>query len=125
MLESPFDCVEHTITAQHVRGYFRSTASPEDTQLQLAVKQYIPKDNPTPQLGDVTIVACHAAGMAKELWVSHSPSCSPRTYSECVRYEPLFEELHRVSKNPTNAFRIRGIWIADVEMHGQSGLLKE
>lgn len=32
------------------------------------IKQYIPLDNPDPQLGDVTIVAAHAAGFPKELY---------------------------------------------------------
>ncbi|EME42647.1 hypothetical protein DOTSEDRAFT_54951 [Dothistroma septosporum NZE10] len=107
MSESIFDCSEHTITAQHVRGYHRSTARSGGDHLQLAVKQYVPKDNSSPQPGDVTIIACHAASMFKEL------------------YEPLFMELHRASKKSSHAFRIRGIWMADVVTHGRSGVLNE
>jgi hypothetical protein len=33
--------------------------------LHLAVKQYIPLDNPNPQPGDVTILAAHANGFPK------------------------------------------------------------
>ncbi len=33
--------------------------------LHLAVKQYIPKSNPNPRPGDVTIIAAHANGFVK------------------------------------------------------------
>jgi hypothetical protein len=38
-------------------------------------------------------------------------------------YEPLFEGLLQDSR--TNGFKIRGIWIADVAMQGQSGVINE
>ena len=38
-------------------------------------------------------------------------------------YEPLFEELLKGSQS--SGFKIRGIWIADVAMQGQSGVLNE
>jgi hypothetical protein len=38
-------------------------------------------------------------------------------------YEPLFDEILKSSQ--ANEFKIRGIWIADVAMQGQSGVLNE
>ncbi|KAK4497664.1 hypothetical protein PRZ48_010317 [Zasmidium cellare] len=99
-----FDVKEHVIPAQHIRGYFKSTANSEEEELRLAVKQYSPKDNREPQDGDVTFIAAHAAGFCKEL------------------YEPLFDDLHQQSQG---SFRIRSIWIADISTHGQSGVLNE
>lgn len=41
------------------------------------------------------------------------------------RYEPLFDELHRIFHQSENKLRIRNIWIADVVTHGESGVLNE
>ncbi|KAF5662750.1 host-specific ak-toxin akt2 [Fusarium heterosporum] len=71
----------------------------------LAVKQYIPHDNPNPQPGDVTIIGAHANGFPKEL------------------YEPLWDELHERVKQKN--IRIRSIWIADIWNQGQSGVTNE
>lgn len=62
-----FLCREHTVSSQHIRGYYKSTANNEEECLTLAVKQYIPIDNAEPRPGDVTIIAAHAAGFFKEL----------------------------------------------------------
>ncbi|KAM5517894.1 toxin biosynthesis [Fusarium oxysporum f. sp. phaseoli] len=72
---------------------------------KLAVKQYIPHDNPNPQPGDVTIIGAHANGFPKEL------------------YEPLWDELYDRARQQD--LRIRSIWIADVWNQGQSGVINE
>ncbi|PYI24041.1 toxin biosynthesis protein [Aspergillus japonicus CBS 114.51] len=102
---SPFRVVEHTIECQHIREYPAATANEQEDILNLAVKQYIPLDNPNPQPGDVTILAAHANGFPKEL------------------YEPLWEEIYARSK--ANGFRIRSIWMADVAHQGESSVLNE
>ncbi|KAH8697494.1 putative toxin biosynthesis protein [Talaromyces proteolyticus] len=101
----PFRVVEHVVPGQYIREYPRATSTSQEQTLRLAVKQYIPLDNPSPQPGDVTIIAAHANGFPKEL------------------YEPLWEELHARSKN--HGFRIRSIWMADVAHQGQSGVINE
>lgn len=101
----PFKIVEHTVPCQHIREYPGATAHEQEDTLYLAVKQYIPLDNPNPQRGDVTIIGAHANGFPKEL------------------YEPLWEEIYARSK--WNGFRIRSIWMADVAHQGQSGVLNE
>ncbi|KAL2004065.1 hypothetical protein VTN02DRAFT_570 [Thermoascus thermophilus] len=101
----PFRVVEHTVPCQHIREYPHATADSQEATLHLAVKQYIPLDNPDPKPGDVTIIGAHANGFPKEL------------------YEPLWEEIHARSKR--NGFRIRSIWMADVAHQGQSGVLNE
>ncbi|KAI1181859.1 Alpha/beta hydrolase family-domain-containing protein [Nemania serpens] len=105
----PFHIKEHVVPGQHIREWPRATANSQDDVLSLHVKQYIPKDNPTPQPGDVTIIAAHANGFPKEL------------------YEPLWEELHARSQSQSESpgFRLRGIWIADVANGGYSGELNE
>ncbi|KAJ2904678.1 Abhydrolase domain-containing protein [Zalerion maritima] len=102
-MSGTFRIVEHVVPAQHIREYARATAHSQEEELQLAVKQYVPLDNPNPQPGDVTILGAHANGFPKEM------------------YEALWEDLHAKSKE--KGFRIRGIWIADVAWQGQSGLL--
>ncbi|KAE8152132.1 toxin biosynthesis protein [Aspergillus avenaceus] len=105
MTSGPFRIVDHVVECQHLREYPAATANDQEDELYLAVKQYIPLDNPDPQPGDVTILAAHANGFPKEL------------------YEPLWEELHARSRD--NGFRIRSIWIADVAHQGQSSVLNE
>jgi len=73
----------------------------------LAVHQYTPKDNPSPQPGDITVIASHGVGCAKEL------------------YEPLFDEIFLNSKQGDGGLRIRSIWIADIASHGGSSVLNE
>ncbi|PKY05204.1 toxin biosynthesis protein [Aspergillus campestris IBT 28561] len=101
----PFRVVDHVVECQHIREYPGATAHEQEEELHMAVKQYIPIDNPNPQPGDVTILAAHANGFPKEL------------------YEPLWEEIHARSK--ANGFRIRSIWMADVAHQGQSSVLNE
>ncbi|KAJ4533517.1 hypothetical protein HRR77_008495 [Exophiala dermatitidis] len=102
---SSFRIVEHTIPAQHIREWPRALAESQEDVLQLAVKQYIPKDNAHPRPGDVTIIGAHANGFPKEL------------------YEPLWDEIHaRLRKS---GIRIRSIWIADVAHQGHSSVLNE
>lgn len=61
----PFRIVEHTIPCQHIREYPHATADNQEDTLHLAVKQYIPLDNPDPKPGDVTIIGAHANGFPK------------------------------------------------------------
>ncbi|KAJ5297610.1 hypothetical protein PENANT_c005G00592 [Penicillium antarcticum] len=104
-MSSPFRIVEHVIPSQHIREYPGATANEQEESLQLAVKQYIPLDNPNPRPGDVTILAAHANGFPKEL------------------YEPLWEEIH--ARSQQNGFRIRSIWMADVAQEGESSVINE
>ncbi|KAI1758393.1 Alpha/beta hydrolase family-domain-containing protein [Xylaria castorea] len=104
----PFHIEEHVVPGQHVREWARATANSQEDVLNIHVKRYTPKDNPSPQPGDVTILAAHANGFPKEL------------------YEALWEDLHAQSTTAGGGgFRIRGIWIADVSNQGYSGELNE
>ncbi|KAI1434750.1 Alpha/beta hydrolase family-domain-containing protein [Xylaria sp. CBS 124048] len=106
MSSFPFHIKEHIVPGQHIREWPRATANSQEEVLNLHVKQYTPKDNPSPQPGDVTILAAHANGFPKEL------------------YEALWVDLHAQSQSE-GGFRIRGIWIADVSHQGYSGELNE
>ncbi|KAI1424052.1 Alpha/beta hydrolase family-domain-containing protein [Xylaria sp. FL1777] len=105
MSSFPFHVKEHVVPGQHVREWARATANSQEDVISLHVKQYVPKDNPHPQAGDVTILGAHANGFPKEL------------------YEALWADLHARSR--AAGFRIRGIWIADVSNQGWSGQLNE
>ena len=72
--EYPFEIKEHKVEAQHIREYPNATAHSQEEVLYLSVKQYIPKNNPSPKPGDVTIIASHANGFVK---VSFSSPVSP------------------------------------------------
>jgi hypothetical protein len=63
--EYPFEIKEHKVEAQHIREYPNATAHSQEEVLYLSVKQYIPKNNPSPNPGDVTIIASHANGFVK------------------------------------------------------------
>jgi hypothetical protein len=65
MSASVFKIKEHTLESQHIRDYPRATAFSQEEVLKLAIKQYIPLDNPNPQPGDVTIIGAHANGFPK------------------------------------------------------------
>lgn len=65
----PFEIVEHLVEGQHLREYARATLDSQEEVLKLSVKQYIPKDNPSPRPGDVTIIGAHANGFPKVGWV--------------------------------------------------------
>ena len=66
MSSSPvFDIRQHTLECQHIRDYPRATIRAQEDVLYLAIKQYIPLDNPHPQDGDLTIIGAHANGFPK------------------------------------------------------------
>jgi hypothetical protein len=65
VMASPFRIVEHVVPGQYLREYPRATSTSQEETLYLAVKQYIPLDNPHPQPGDVTFIAAHANGFPK------------------------------------------------------------
>lgn len=75
-----FDIKEHVVDGQHIREYPRATAHSQEEVLQLAVKQYIPKDNPNPKPGDITIIASHANGFVKVNSPSRSSAHSFHSY---------------------------------------------
>ncbi|KAL0941890.1 toxin biosynthesis [Colletotrichum truncatum] len=102
---SVFHIKEHILDASHIREFPRALANSQDDVLKVAVKEYIPKDNPNPQPGDVTIIGAHANGFPKEL------------------YEALWEDLHAESK--VQNFRIRSIIIADAAWQAASSILNE
>ncbi|EXA46698.1 hypothetical protein FOVG_04039 [Fusarium oxysporum f. sp. pisi HDV247] len=102
---SNYRLVEHTIDCSHSREYLAETVNGDTDIPKLAVKQYIPHDNPNPQPGDVTIIGAHANGFPKEL------------------YEPLWDELYDRARQQD--LRIRSIWTADVWNQGQSGVINE
>ena len=91
--------------AQHIRGYARSMSDNEEAVLQLAVKEYTPKNVVRRSIG-VTIIASHANAFPEEL------------------YEPLWDDLFEYSQK-TLGFRISSIWIADAANQGASGILNE
>lgn len=99
-----FHCKDHRVLCQHIRNYPRATASSQEEELYLSVKQYTPISNATPQDGDLTIIAVHGNAFTREL------------------YEPLWDELLELSQR-SGTFRIRSIWFADAANQGASGLL--
>ena len=102
---SSFKIVEHRVPCAYIRDFPGATANNDSDLLHLAVKQYIPLDNPDPQPGDVTIIGAHANGFPKEL------------------YEPTWEDL--LAQSRRHNFRIRSIWIADMAHQGQSSVENE
>lgn len=59
-----FTVNEHFLPCQHLREYAHAISTSEAV-LRLAVKEYIPIDNPNPAPGDVTIIGAHANGFTK------------------------------------------------------------
>ncbi|SPO04889.1 related to host-specific AK-toxin Akt2 [Cephalotrichum gorgonifer] len=105
-MTSPFVVREHVVPGAHIREYARATADAQEEVLEIAVKEYIPREEvggSSKGAGGVTILGAHANGFPKEL------------------YEPLWEDLYRESKK--RGFRIRSIIIADAAWQGKSGLL--
>ncbi|CAG8939933.1 unnamed protein product [Penicillium salamii] len=100
-----FRVVEHIIPAQNIRDRPGAVIPGHQQDLRLAVKQYIPFDNPSPQEGDVTLIGAHACAFPKEL------------------YEPLWDYIYDGMRDQKRS--IRSIWIADVAQQGQSGVLNE
>lgn len=101
-----FRVVEHVVPTQHTRHWPRGVDVDASTPLRLAVKQYIPHDNPEPQPGDITFIGAHANGFPKEL------------------YEPLWDDLYEEIK-AHGTRKIRSIWIADIANQGESYALNE
>ncbi len=60
-----FNIKEHTIPASHTREFARATSLSQEEGLVQHVKQYIPRDNPNPKKGDISIVGAHANGFPK------------------------------------------------------------
>jgi len=102
---SHFNVTEHIVRSQHTRDRPAGAERGCDNDLRLHVKQYVPKTNPAPKPGDVTIIGAHANGFPKEL-------CEPF-------WDELYEDLQRQGR------QIRSIWIADIASQGQSGVLNE
>ncbi|CBF73728.1 hypothetical protein AN8025.2 [Aspergillus nidulans FGSC A4] len=102
---SHFRVIEHTVRAHHIRERLGAVKPGHENELRLAVKQYIPLDNPDPKDGDVTLIGAQANGFPKEL------------------YEPLWDDIYERLRSHNR--RIRSIWIADVMQQGQSGIMNE
>ncbi|KAI0431111.1 prolyl aminopeptidase-like protein [Xylaria sp. FL1042] len=103
-MDFPFEVIEHTIPAQHLREWPRATGTSQEAVLRIHIKQYRPK-NYDPQPSDITVIGAHGNAFPKEV------------------YEPLWSDLYTQSQK--HGFGIRGIWIADVAHQGYSGLLNE
>lgn len=82
-ISGPFRVVEHEVPCQHIREYPAATANEQEDVLRLAVRQYIPLDNPNPQPGDVTIIGAHANGFPKV-----TPLLLPSSSQHIYRYRP-------------------------------------
>lgn len=103
--KSPFHIKTHITPTQHTRSRPAATSPGTENNLSLHLKQYIPKSNPNPSEGDVTILGAVADSYPKEI------------------YEPLWEYLlFELEKRGT---RVRGIWVADPANQGESGVLNE
>lgn len=103
---SRFQIIEHTLPAQHTRQWLRGRNLGTHDPFRLAVKQYIPVDNPKPSPGDITFIGLHANGLPKEL------------------YEPLWSDLAD-KLHTAHGRKIRSIWIADIANQGQSAILNQ
>ena len=79
---SSFRVIEHEVPAQHIREYRQATADSQEDVLFLNVKQYIPTSNPTPEMGDVTIIGAHANGFPKELYEPLWDDCWSNRHSK-------------------------------------------
>lgn len=85
-----FRVVEHIIPGQYIREYPQALSGEQEDTLRLAVKQYIPLNNPNPRRGDVTIIAAQANAFPKEV------------------YEPLWEDLIRLTDGDNTGDRNEG-----------------
>jgi len=64
MSTAAFHIQEHVIPTSHIREYPRATADDQEDILQLAVKQYTPRDDFAAG-NEVTVIGAHANGFAK------------------------------------------------------------
>jgi len=95
----------HIIPASHIRGYSRGVQDEcSEIPLRLAVKQYTPRSNTSPQAGDVTIIFTPGLAASKE------------------SFEPFYDDLLLASNEQ---FRIRAIWAADPAFSAASYVLNE
>jgi hypothetical protein len=63
---SPFKIVEHTLPGQHIREHPHALSGRQEGVVQLAIKQYIPLDQPTPVPDNaVTVIGVHGNGSLK------------------------------------------------------------
>ena len=102
---SHFRLVEHTARCQHTRDRPAAAELSKDHALQLAVKQYIPKNNSRPGPNDVTLIGAHANAFPKEI------------------YEPFWDDVYECLEKQGR--KIRSVWIADQYNQGQSGVVNE
>lgn len=80
---SSFKIVEHTLPGQHIREHPHSLSGRQEGVVQLAIKQYIPLDQPSPVPENaVTIIGLHGNGSPK---VSSPPIGSSRLRSWLTR----------------------------------------
>ncbi|KAL1647067.1 hypothetical protein SLS58_002837 [Diplodia intermedia] len=119
MATFPFDVREHVIPCQQTGGYSRTTSHKRGEAPYLVVKQYIPRDSPGPQDGDVTIIGAQAHGFPT---VSTTSINSPHVFLTIRKelYEPLWAEIHSQARS-TNV-SIRSIWIAESAKQGGNGI---
>ena len=55
----------HILPGQYIREYPAATLEDQEDTLFLHIKQYTPRDSPSPQTGPITIIAGHANGFPK------------------------------------------------------------
>jgi hypothetical protein len=77
-----FTITTHIVRAQHTRGRPAGAERGRENELRLHVKQYVPKTNPNPKPGDVTIIGAQANGFPKEC------------------YEPFWDDLYEKTPSP-------------------------
>lgn len=97
-----FEVIEHVVPGQHIRQYLDGSAD-ENAVLKLVVREYRPRNNPTPGPESITIIAAHG---------NSDPG-------QC--YEPVWDDLLRASEH----VKIRAIWMADYVNRGSSYVLNE
>lgn len=102
---SNFRVVKHTVRAQHSRDRVAGAEQGHENSLRLHVKQYIPKSNPNPKNGDVTIIGAVADAFPKEMM------------------EPMWDDFYQQMKSKGR--NIRSIWVADPVNQGHSGVINE
>jgi hypothetical protein len=98
------------------RGHLRCTQKPTD-RLEVVVNKYMPKNNPQPRTGDVTLILLHANGFHKV----YSSKLDGIDWEEL--YEPFFDAI--LERSGKAGFRIRAIWAPDIANQGASGIRNE
>lgn len=66
---SHFRIIQHEVRAQNIRDRPGAVKLGHERDLRLAVKQYVPHENPCPSDGDVTIIGAHANGFPKVIFL--------------------------------------------------------